>query len=84
MEYKTATQGAASFLVAALDPALNGRLPCKQTVLCTSELTQWFIGRGGAYIDDCQPVDIVVDHAKSPVVAEKLWNVAEEMVGEKF
>ncbi|RFU25919.1 hypothetical protein B7463_g10415, partial [Scytalidium lignicola] len=64
MEYKTASQGAASFLVAALDPALQGH--------------------GGAYIDDCQIADVVVDHAKSERIADRLWNIAEEMTGAKF
>ncbi|KAH8817413.1 hypothetical protein F5884DRAFT_249903 [Xylogone sp. PMI_703] len=60
-EYKNASQGAASFLVAALDPALQDH--------------------SGAYVDDCQVVEITAEHAKSEEVADHLWNVASQMVG---
>jgi hypothetical protein len=41
------------------------------------------IDRTGAYLDDCQIVDLV-DPAKDKSAAARLWALGEELVGEKF
>ncbi|KAJ7618012.1 hypothetical protein FB45DRAFT_1063534 [Roridomyces roridus] len=39
----------------------------------------------GAYLDNCQIADHkVASHTSDPVVAEKLWTLTEEILGEKF
>ncbi|KAH6683916.1 short-chain dehydrogenase [Halenospora varia] len=37
----------------------------------------------GAYMSDCQLIE-PTDNAKDEVIAEKLWKLSEELVGEKF
>ncbi|ANB14575.1 Env9p [Sugiyamaella lignohabitans] len=62
---KNVTQGGATTLVAALDPAIASQ--------------------SGAYLDDCQiHEDFCRNHAKQPNDAFKLWNLSEELVGQKF
>jgi len=41
------------------------------------------LDRRGAYLDDCQVVDLV-EHAKDKENADRLWALGEELVGEKF
>ena len=41
------------------------------------------LDRRGAYLDDCQIVDLV-DYAKNKETAARLWALGEELVGEKF
>ncbi|KAB5531445.1 retinol dehydrogenase 13 [Coniochaeta sp. 2T2.1] len=60
---KTLTQGAATLLAAALDPALKERR--------------------GMYIADCQ-VEEAFAYSQDPEAARKLWELTEELVGEKF
>ena len=67
MVFKSLQQGAATSLVAALDPKLG---PAKKD------------GQG-IYMEDCQVAE-TAPWATDPVVAEKLWLVSEELVGEKF
>jgi NAD(P)-dependent dehydrogenase (short-subunit alcohol dehydrogenase family) len=64
---KTLGQGAATSLVAALDPDLR---PASKD-------------GNGIFLADCQISD-VESWATDPAVAEKLWTVSEELVGEKF
>lgn len=73
MVYKTASQGAASFLVAALDPSLNG------TQLCRADLkykANKKLGHPGAFIDDCQ-IKETPKYAHDEAVARRLWTLAE-------
>jgi len=67
MVFKTLAAGAATTLVAALDPKLP---PADKD------------GKG-VYMEDCQ-ITGTKSWATDPVAAEKLWNVSEELVGEKF
>ncbi|KAF2677440.1 NAD(P)-binding protein [Lentithecium fluviatile CBS 122367] len=60
---KTATQGASTLLVAALDPKLKES--------------------PGAYLDDCQVVD-VQPFAKDKAKAERLWQLTEKLTGKTF
>jgi hypothetical protein len=41
------------------------------------------IDRRGAYLDDCQVVELV-EYAKDKENAARLWALGEELVGEKF
>ncbi|TEA20258.1 WW domain-containing oxidoreductase [Colletotrichum sidae] len=60
---KTLSQGGASLLAAALDPA--------------------FEGQNGAYIKDCKVVE-TLEYAHSPELAQRLWELSEELVGDRF
>ena len=64
MEYKTHTQGASGFLVAALDPRLAHHK--------------------AAYIDDCQVAQVAASYFEDEAVADRLWRLAESIVGEEF
>jgi NAD(P)-dependent dehydrogenase (short-subunit alcohol dehydrogenase family) len=72
--YRTRGAGAATGLVAALDPKLgpgrNDVVPGKENL--------------GAYLADCQVSDMARDLAVSSSEAEKLWKMSEDMVGQKF
>lgn len=46
-------------------------------------MTFTHIGASGAYMSDCQLIE-PTDNAKDEVIAEKLWKLSEELVGEKF
>ena len=67
MVFKSLEQGAATTMVAALDPKLA---PASKD-------------GEGIYMEDCQ-VSKTAKWATDPVMAEKLWAVSEELVGEKF
>lgn len=41
------------------------------------------VSKSGNYMADCQ-VEDVMDHAKDPMQVEKLWEVSERLIGEKF
>ncbi|KAJ3073449.1 hypothetical protein HDU98_001499 [Podochytrium sp. JEL0797] len=41
-------------------------------------------GKGGAYLEDCNIKETVTVESRDPVAAEKLWQLSEEKVGEKF
>jgi len=70
--YKTAGAGAATSIVAALDPKLG--------VGETRDGKENF----GAFLIDCQISDIATPSAVSSDEAEKLWKLSEELVKEKF
>ncbi|KAJ9293308.1 hypothetical protein DTO271G3_7804 [Paecilomyces variotii] len=65
-QFKTTDTGAATTIVAALDPKLGS---LKDTE--------------GIYLQDCQ-FGSPAAHATGFEVAEKLWTLSEELVGEKF
>lgn len=81
MFYKTPSQGAASFVVAALDPKLIGRLHRFQPLIVSTDNV---IGANGCFIDDCQVVGDVAAHASNPTAANALWKVAETLVNQEF
>jgi hypothetical protein len=78
--WKNADQGASTTLVAATDPALNGKLDFFTTTMETDEL---FLEIKGLFLNDCQFAE-PAPHAKVPASAERLWKLSEELVGEKF
>lgn len=41
------------------------------------------VSESGSYLANCQ-VEDVYDYAKDPVQVEKLWNLSERLIGEKF
>jgi hypothetical protein len=79
MFYKTPSQGAATFLVAAFDPGLTSTClaPC---TLCP---TLTALGATGAFLDDCQ-IATPADHAMNKKLAARLWQLGEELVRQKF
>ncbi|KAJ7457958.1 NAD-P-binding protein [Mycena galericulata] len=42
-------------------------------------------GQSGAYLDDCKVAnESVAPHSSDPVVAQKLWTLTEEIIGEEY
>ena len=80
---KNLEQGTSTTLRAALDPSLNGMfcLPSSQTRI-EQHLTSG-TEFSGAYLSDCQ-VSETPEYAHNPKLADKLWTLSEEIVGEKF
>lgn len=86
--WKTLDQGCSTTLVAALDPALNGKLtllysrvgPGPYAFVDNIDIC---IGTKGLYLVDCQVADPCY-WAKDEVAAERLWKLSEEIIGEKF
>ncbi|KAL2192815.1 putative short-chain dehydrogenase [Corynascus similis CBS 632.67] len=74
---KTLGAGAATTLVAALNPKLNRR---------PGDSVEKDNGKEnyGAYLVDCQISDTANPRAVSTTEAEKLWELSEKLVGEKF
>jgi NAD(P)-dependent dehydrogenase (short-subunit alcohol dehydrogenase family) len=73
MKFKTVETGAATSVFAATAPELDGR--------------------GGVYLEDCHvaavndaphALDGVKSYAIDPAIAERLWQVSERLVGERF
>ena len=70
--FKTVEQGAATTCWAATAPGLAGK--------------------GGVYCEDCHVAEVddrdpnggVRSYAVDPAVAEQLWSLSEELVGERF
>lgn len=73
MVYKTASQGAASFLVAALDPSLDGMQFCPADL---EHEANDDVDHPGAFIDDCQTKE-TPKYAHDEAVACRLWTLAE-------
>lgn len=63
--YKSVKEGAATIVVAAVDPGLGGE-------------------KEGVFLDDCQVSAKVPPYAVDEKEAERLWEVSEGLVGEKF
>ncbi|KAK4244740.1 hypothetical protein C7999DRAFT_43620 [Corynascus novoguineensis] len=74
---KTIGAGAATTLVAALDPKLNRRPGDGEAKDNGKE-------NYGAYLVDCQISDTANPRAVSTAEAEKLWEFSEKLVGETF
>jgi len=72
--FRSLGAGAASSLVAALDPGLG--LPGEGSPSGKENY--------GAYLIDCQISDLALPQAASSEEAEKLWNLSEELVNQKF
>lgn len=69
---KTAGGGAATSLIAALDPRLGPGM--------VKDEKENF----GSYLVDCQISDTALPGATSSSEAEKLWKLSEELVNETF
>jgi hypothetical protein len=41
-------------------------------------------GRGGSYLEDCHVSDTWAAHAHDPEAAARLWDVSEQLTGERF
>jgi hypothetical protein len=72
MTYRNASQGAASFLLAALDPRLH-------STLAAENVTNGLVDQPGAYVDECQLKDIP-SYAQDAALARKLWTLAESWI----
>jgi hypothetical protein len=87
--WKDIDQGAATILVAAFDPLLNGKYYLLPTslILIKSEkggfANRNLIAEKGIYLDDCQ-VRRPSKWAADPEKAERLWKLSEKLVGETF
>jgi hypothetical protein len=73
MKFKTVEAGAATSVFAATEPELEGR--------------------GGLYLEDCHvaavndaadALDGVKSYALDPRNADRLWEISEKLVGERF
>jgi hypothetical protein len=79
MTYRNASQGAASFLLAALDPRLQGMLLFLHSTLAAENVTNGLVDQPGAYVDECQLKDIP-SYAQDAALARKLWTLAESWI----
>jgi hypothetical protein len=81
---KSLQEGCATGLATALDPALNGEslffleMPFGNSIDAGERA-----GKSRAYLIDCN-FKPAVEHATSPELAEKLWTLSEELLGEEF
>lgn len=74
--WKTPDEGASTTLVAALDPALDGKVYASGI---GSENANKCLDSTGLYMADCQFVDCA-KFASDPDIAERLWHLSEELV----
>ncbi|KAK7048924.1 short-chain dehydrogenase/reductase family protein [Favolaschia claudopus] len=82
MAFKTMGQGAATTLVAAFDPRIEGEIPFIASMLA---LLIELPDQSGSYLCDCVVAnDKAAAHSTDPKTAEKLWTVTEEALGEEF
>jgi hypothetical protein len=81
--WKNGDQGAATALVAAFDPGLNGK--CQMICVVKLILSLWLLDPEAreTYMADCQLAE-AAGHATDPVAAERLWKLSEELVGQEF
>lgn len=85
----TPDEGSSTTMVAALDPALNGeRLSTRSSPLGGYLMSGTVANREpvdikGIYLKDCQ-IEEPAPHAADPEIAERLWHLSEELVGQKF
>jgi hypothetical protein len=83
--WKDLDQGCATTLVAALDPALNGKLLLSYSGCLGDGLLMRESGvePKGVLLHDCQMCD-AAPHATDPDVAERLWALSEKLVKTDF
>lgn len=77
--WKTGDQGAATAMVAAFDPKLNGM--CFRGGGDIAD--NIYVDVPGGYLADCQLAP-AAEFATDPKIAERLWGLSEKLVGEKF
>lgn len=82
--------GVATHIYAAFDPDLAGKSPSPMSEVQVASLTLTLTQpeHNGKYLIDCHVADPWIDTVKpwatSPIEAERLWKLSEELVGEKF
>lgn len=79
-EFKSVDGACATTVAAAIDPSLEGKIipdPADSIHMLI------YVESSGAYLDDCKPTP-PTPGASRPENAEKLWNLSEKLVGEKF
>lgn len=77
--WKNHDQGAATVLVAALDPALNGKY-----ILYSDDARANIMAESkGVLLHDCQMCD-AMPYATDAKLAEKLWTLSEKLVHSSF
>lgn len=76
--WKSLDQGAATVLVAALDPALNGTWD-SLTFLEDNVGADVWLDSKGILLHDCQMTE-AMPYATDPKLAEKLWTLSEKLV----
>ena len=84
--WKDLDQGAATMLVAALDPKLKCESVVLHIVLLLASRNRLLIvdsAENGVYLNDCQVVK-PSKWANDPQKAETLWKLSEDLVGEGF
>jgi hypothetical protein len=79
--WKSGDQGAATAMVASFDPELNGK--CLYIMSTKSLAYVEIIDVMGGYLADCQLAP-ASEHATDPKIAKRLWELSEDLVGEKF
>lgn len=81
---KTLTQGTATHVVAAFDPKLDGQ--CLSTCAPPTVTIHPPSEHNGVYLVDCQLAseDDLKPYAVDKNSAAKLWQLSEELVGQKF
>ena len=80
---KSREQGASTTLVAALDPALKMEIPAAAAAGEGKKSLSSLVK--GIYLTDCQVQDEECEEwARDMEVAERLWELSERLVGEKF
>lgn len=88
---KTVDQGAATTLVAALDPAFGGMYPDAEIVshpyhhrhLKSRNNRNMSAATTGPFLMDGKPAE-VKEYAQDQEKAQKLWHLSEKLVGQKF
>ncbi|KAJ6468636.1 hypothetical protein C8R47DRAFT_1302405 [Mycena vitilis] len=81
--WKTIPQGAATTVVAAFDPSLDGQyyLRCLNQILIRSIPVE----NPGAYLSDCTVAnEDIAPHSSDPANGERLWRISEKITGEIF
>lgn len=83
--WKSLEQGTSTTLVAALDPALKGKYIPTLGLNHTSSML--ILGNhtdhSGVYLSDCQITE-TAEYTTNPDYAERLWELSEKLVGQKF
>lgn len=85
IRFKTLSQGAATHVAAAFDHSITST--CHINLFIDLRLiSSRIIDQNGAYLTDCKvvPSNLIMAHAVDRNVAERLWKLSEELVGEKF
>lgn len=83
-DWKSPDEGASTIIVAAFDSALNGE--CPRPGCHGDGGGGWANGLAepaGSFLSDCQYYDAPA-YATDPEIAERLWNLSEELVKENF